>query len=123
MSILRLVGELRVYFAPGSNPSEEQLANAKAMQLRSLPYSAYLKTPHWTNKKRLARAMANYRCARCNERRSETVKLEVHHLTYERVGCEELSDLEVLCAPCHRKAHFPAPPEFVLSLAADDVPF
>jgi hypothetical protein len=91
MTILPLVGELRVYFGPGSNPSPEQLAKAKAMQLRSLPYSAYLKTPHWTNKKKLARAMANYRCARCNERRSETVKLEVHHLTYKRLGREEFS--------------------------------
>jgi len=31
--------------------------------------------------------------------------LEVHHLTYDRLGDERMDDLEVLCPDCHRKAH------------------
>lgn len=31
--------------------------------------------------------------------------LHVHHLTYERLGRELLTDLVTLCAGCHRKQH------------------
>jgi hypothetical protein len=31
--------------------------------------------------------------------------VEVHHLTYERLGAELPGDLEAVCAPCHRAAH------------------
>ena len=30
--------------------------------------------------------------------------LETHHLNYERFGCERMSDLRVLCKPCHDAA-------------------
>ena len=43
---------------------------------------------------------AGGRCERCRKRRP----LEVHHLTYERLGCERDEDLLVLCPPCHRAA-------------------
>ncbi len=32
-------------------------------------------------------------------------RLEVHHLTYERLGYERLTDLMVLCHACHAEAH------------------
>jgi predicted HNH restriction endonuclease len=31
--------------------------------------------------------------------------LQVHHLTYARKGCEQLVDLQVLCADCHKGEH------------------
>jgi len=31
--------------------------------------------------------------------------LEVHHLSYRRLGNELLSDLIVLCVGCHKKQH------------------
>jgi hypothetical protein len=30
----------------------------------------------------------------------------VHHITYERLGAEWLEDLAVVCAECHRQAHY-----------------
>jgi hypothetical protein len=32
---------------------------------------------------------------------------DVHHLTYERLGCEEFEDLELLCCMCHNLEHYP----------------
>lgn len=37
-------------------------------------------------------------------------RLEVHHLTYERLGCEAPDDLLVLCGRCHATFHgLPSP--------------
>ena len=30
--------------------------------------------------------------------------LETHHLNYDRFGCERMTDLRVLCKPCHDEA-------------------
>lgn len=35
----------------------------------------------------------------------ETERLQLHHMTYERVGAEELSDLMWLCKTCHAMVH------------------
>lgn len=40
-------------------------------------------------------------CERCGRRRRP---LHLHHKTYERLGRERDSDLEVVCVSCHRKA-------------------
>jgi hypothetical protein len=32
------------------------------------------------------------------------VRLHMHHRTYERLGAELPSDLQVLCRPCHERA-------------------
>jgi hypothetical protein len=42
--------------------------------------------------------LAGYRCERCGDSGSG---LELHHLTYERLGYEHPDDLEVLCPICH----------------------
>jgi len=31
--------------------------------------------------------------------------LELHHLSYESVGCETPDDLDALCRECHKKRH------------------
>lgn len=35
----------------------------------------------------------------------KTDELQLHHLTYERLGDEDLSDLTPLCADCHAMVH------------------
>lgn len=64
-------------------------------------YEAYLKSPTWAEKRQAKLAEAGYKCqdCRCDER------LEVHHLTYERLGFERLTDLQVLCHWCHMLEH------------------
>lgn len=64
-------------------------------------YSIYLKSDEWKILRGLALAAAGNRCSvcKCSE------NLEVHHLTYERVFKERLSDLTVLCHFHHELAH------------------
>jgi hypothetical protein len=71
-------------------------------ELARLPYHEYLRTPHWRNTRIRALQRAGYQCKRCETRGQ---RLEVHHLTYDRLGRERESDLTVLCEPCHAREH------------------
>ena len=64
-------------------------------------YTEYLASNGWRERRSLARQAAGQACERCGKRGL----LHVHHLTYERVGAEWLSDLEVLCPTCHTQEH------------------
>jgi hypothetical protein len=64
-------------------------------------YLAYLNSPGWRRTRNEALKRANYTCHRCGSRRD----LNVHHRSYERLGLELPSDLEVLCFGCHNEHH------------------
>jgi len=66
-------------------------------------YHEYLNSGEWKHLKGLKIKQAKCICEGCLE--SYRV-LEVHHLTYERIGMELLTDLAVYCIECHKKAHF-----------------
>lgn len=68
-------------------------------------YRAYLLTTHWRKLKRRKMAQADWRCESCSAPYGCGIPIDVHHLTYERLGMEELSDLRVLCRACHTEAH------------------
>lgn len=70
-------------------------------ELRSMPYARYLKTTHWQILRKRALANADHRCFYCGK----TERLEVHHLSYRRRGCEFDEDLIVLCGECHAIEH------------------
>lgn len=70
-------------------------------ELCDMPYSDYLQTAHWQSKKQGTLARSNYHCYEC----LSTTSLQVHHLSYKRLGAEKSRDLRVLCDSCHRKAH------------------
>lgn len=67
-----------------------------------VPYEEYLRSRHWreTRKRKLLRAA--YQCQQCHVK---GVKLDVHHLTYDRLDREDEGDLIVLCRICHTRAH------------------
>lgn len=69
--------------------------------LRMLPYRTYLLTDHWRLTRKYALRRAGFSCERCGVQSS----LQVHHLTYDRIGAEDDADLEVLCRPCHEAEH------------------
>jgi hypothetical protein len=62
-------------------------------------YPTYIKSAAWRkNPARLkALAEAGGRCRLCHK----ATPLEVHHATYERLGCEVEGDLISLCGDCH----------------------
>lgn len=62
-----------------------------------MPYGQYLRSFEWKQTRRAALERANYVCAFCGDEGY----LQVHYLTYERVGAEEAGDLLVLCDLCH----------------------
>jgi hypothetical protein len=68
---------------------------------QEMPYEQYLQTPQWRARRNRALSQARHRCHRCGANR----RLQVHHLTYERLGAELDSDLEVLCRGCHLGEH------------------
>ena len=63
-------------------------------------YEAYMRSGHWSRKKRLLMAPRKYTCERCGAKAKD-----VHHKTYERFGNERYADLEALCRACHNKEH------------------
>lgn len=71
------------------------------MALRSLPYEQYLLTSWWRSRRNVALRSAGYHCERCGVGR----ELQVHHLSYERLGAEIDEDLQVLCRGCHLGNH------------------
>lgn len=64
-------------------------------------YERYLRSSHWRNLKRRYRASKYPQKCKCGA----TERLELHHRTYERLGCERLSDLHPLCPSCHELIH------------------
>ncbi len=82
---------------PLSHPGEAEARR----QLAALPYDDYLQTRHWRRRRDRALWLAGDRCERCGGRRL----LDVHHRSYARLGCEDDTDLIVLCHPCHDHTH------------------
>lgn len=82
----------------------EEPANAAqglALARLGLPnYRAYLQGDHWQRLR--ARHLTEYgsKCHNCGAQ-----PVELHHLTYERLGNESMSDLVALCDECHEGAH------------------
>ena len=64
-------------------------------------YAAYLASPHWQRVKARALKAADHRCQVCNG----ADRLDVHHRTYVRIGCEWPADVTVLCHECHSLFH------------------
>jgi len=64
-------------------------------------YHSYLNTKEWHDKRNKMLKYANYKCSRCEN----TENLQIHHLNYNTIGDESLSDLEVVCVSCHKKTH------------------
>lgn len=81
--------------------AEREAAIRETEELRSMPYREYLLTEHWQETRERALWRADRQCRLC----SSTEDLNVHHRTYERLGCEHNNDLTVLCRDCHAKFH------------------
>jgi len=65
--------------------------------MHSRQYREYMHSEAWRRRRLVKLEAVKHRCEYCGERG----RLSVHHLTYERLGCEYSDDLIVLCKPCH----------------------
>lgn len=69
------------------------------MQTKS--YSEYMRSPQWKRKRYQVLTYWGHKCGMCYK----PGKLQVHHRTYERLGCELITDLIPLCEECHAIFH------------------
>jgi 5-methylcytosine-specific restriction endonuclease McrA len=67
---------------------------------RKMLYSLYLKTSHWRRIRERTLQRDRRRCVRCQKKATD-----IHHLTYVRLGREDLNDLVSVCRDCHLKVH------------------
>lgn len=64
-------------------------------------YSTYLRSDAWRRIRRRRLELDGRRCATCGHDGS-VWPLQMHHVSYERFGHEELGDLLTLCSSCHQ---------------------
>lgn len=64
-------------------------------------YGEYLQSDEWKATRTKIRRRARGWCERCHVRR----RVDVHHLSYERLGHERPSDLIAVCGWCHQFLH------------------
>ena len=72
-----------------------------------MPYSEYrhyLTTSKWKALRLKTFKRDRYTCQHCGVTGSSDT-LHCHHLTYDRLGDENLNDLLTLCNTCHKKVH------------------
>lgn len=67
-------------------------------------HAAFRRTAHWRKICRLAFDRDGGKCAVCKGRSGDT-RLEVHHVTYDRLGEELLTDVLLMCQRCHATEH------------------
>ncbi|MBA2754805.1 MAG: HNH endonuclease [Chloroflexia bacterium] len=64
-------------------------------------YRDYLNSYNWQQRRQFILQRDGHRCRQCGD----AYRLEVHHLTYRRLGREHPNDLMTLCRPCHESVH------------------
>jgi hypothetical protein len=66
-----------------------------------MSYTEYLNSKHWADvKRRYRESSLPQNCMAC-----DSTKVQYHHRTYQRVGCELLTDIMPLCDACHKRVH------------------
>ena len=69
-------------------------------------YKRYIKSAQWEQKKQERMKIDNYSCVMCGRSQKYCKTLQVHHVTYQRLGCENIyTDLCTVCGSCHKKLH------------------
>jgi 5-methylcytosine-specific restriction endonuclease McrA len=71
------------------------------MKWLSDEYRAYIVSKEWYRRRAGRLVAANFSCERCGCGEA----LQVHHVTYKRLGNELNEDLRVLCRFCHLSEH------------------
>lgn len=73
---------------------------AQLARLGYTNYNAYLRSPHWQATKARYRQSDLPQDCICGE-----TEVQLHHMTYKRIGGENLTDLTPLCHRCHALIH------------------
>lgn len=82
------------------------LSELEREKLWQLDYQRAVQSRYWRKLRWAAMRERDCRCGRCDI--WEPQDLQLHHLTYERLGAELPEDVELLCTECHWRAHHSA---------------
>lgn len=74
---------------------------AMAQRWEGNEYKLYLNSNEWVILKNGIIKDRGYKCEKCGSRKS----IDLHHLTYDRLGNEYPEDLELVCRTCHKGLH------------------
>ena len=80
---------------PSKKPSK------KSVPLKFMDYKRYIRSSAWKATRKRAIEHYGEKCGECGR----TEHIEVHHKNYDRLGCEQINDLEILCSDCHSVRH------------------
>lgn len=73
--------------------------------MQTQQYKDYIRSDEWEDKKQ-ERMKIDKCCVMCERPLDKIKKINVHHVTYARLGHEDvLNDLVTLCGSCHKKIH------------------
>lgn len=73
--------------------------------MQSEEYKKYMRSDRWKAKKQ-ERIDIDKACVMCGRPLDKIRSIQVHHVTYERLGHENvMTDLCTLCGSCHKKIH------------------
>lgn len=73
------------------------------MNSRKIKYVEYLNSEKWHEKRKQKAIEQDYTCEKCGK---VVLKgFHIHHKTYAHLGNEPLTDLQFLCANCHKDEH------------------
>lgn len=81
-------------------------------------YQSYLKTKHWKMKRIQIAKQRKYTCEICGVENEDEKKFNIHHNTYQNIGYELDTDLNLLCETCHIAIH----KEMKLDIISDYIP-
>jgi 5-methylcytosine-specific restriction endonuclease McrA len=105
LPVLESAGWIQIERATGSVQSRHTILlgpachSSKPQQWNS--YQEYLDSEWWQRRRARTMQADEYSCRLC----SSTESLNVHHRSYERLGCERDQDVITLCRDCHAKFH------------------
>ena len=68
-------------------------------------YKRYLRTQNWQKLRFEVLKRSGGKCERCGFQPYKRGGLQIHHLSYDRVGHESLEDLIAICPRCHMEIH------------------
>lgn len=75
------------------------------MNRRRHEYVKAIAGTRWRDLRRQVLERDGYTCRICLQGGRPWNELEVHHITYERLGRERPEDLAAICSACHGRVH------------------
>jgi hypothetical protein len=86
---------------PQKPKKNKQRISCSPQPLPPAQYRSYIRSRRWKARRKHYFATHVKRCAACPSK----IDIQLHHVTYERLGCERDEDLILLCCDCHTDFH------------------